>query len=98
MKQDCKIVNSESQFRSYVSNNFLNISKIIIFMDYLDNTIYFYCFCNDGSFVATSEYNLKRIYYFERKYFKLSKAINFEIDYLNYNTYALELRPKKEAP
>lgn len=66
------ILNSELAFREYVTLNIQNISKVIIFEDTLDETIYFYCFTID-SIIATKEPNSKNFDFYTTIYEQINK-------------------------
>lgn len=49
------IFNSELEFRKYVILNSNQASRIIVFEDVLDNTIFFYCFIKEDLIVSAKE-------------------------------------------
>ena len=58
MKLNTHILSSELEFRNYIQKDIENIIKIIIFEDILDKTIFFYCFMNNNTIIATKESTL----------------------------------------
>ena len=71
------ILNSELVFRNYIVRRIEFIDKIIIFGDTLDNIIFFYCFMDDGTIIATKELELSRFSYYVDVYNFLAKNYHF---------------------
>ena len=68
MKIRSILLSSELEFRNYVISNSQNISQVIIFEDILDCVSFFYCFCKDGTIVATKEFMCKSFSFFRKTY------------------------------
>ena len=73
---DTFLLDSELNFRDYITKNINKIMKIIIFEDDLDNIIYFYCFCS--KYILATKENNKDFNYFLKIYKELNNNLNFK--------------------
>lgn len=76
MKFKTIIFNSELEFRRYVFQNVKDIFQIYVFEDVLDHIIFFYCFTQEGSIVATKEPSSNKLSYYIEMYKLLTKEFN----------------------
>ena len=71
------ILNSELEFRDYLIENINYINKIIVFEDILDHVIFFYCFMENNTIIATKELELNNFSYYAKVYKYLAKKYLF---------------------
>ena len=77
MKLNTHILSSELEFRNYIQKDIENIIKIIIFEDILDKTIFFYCFMNNNTIIATKESTLNNFSSYVKLYKDLTNKYKF---------------------
>ena len=76
-----KILNSEIEFRKQIILFKDNISKLYVFEDAPDKTIYFYCFLLNGEMFAAKEKSKDNFL----NYYKMYKQIGSTLKLKNYN-------------
>ena len=74
------IFNSELEFREYVIQNSKRISHIIVFEDFLDHTIFFYCFLEGSLIVATKEQSANNFSTYKKIYQQLATELELLIN------------------
>ena len=79
MKYNCIIFDSEKEFRKYLIQKSKSIKRLIIFEDNLDSMIFFYCFMNNKTIVASKEYSYKDFMIFKKDYIMLSNELHLII-------------------
>ena len=88
------IFNSEIEFRNYLIDHSDNIINVMLLEDRLDNVIYFYSFTNDSLIIAAKESSIKNYDYYNKKYRKLVKLLNLDLEYTNNNPKVLKFTKK----
>lgn len=78
MKLNTHILSSELEFRNYIQKDIENIIKIIIFEDILDRTIFFYCFMNNNTIIATKESSLNNFNFYLKLYKNITNKYKFQ--------------------
>lgn len=95
MKIRTVILSSEVEFRNYVISNSQNISQVIIFEDILDCVSFFYCFCKDGTIVATKEFMCKSFSFFRKTYNDVAAHTNLSVSNYPDQKYTILLVPEE---
>lgn len=88
------IFDSELEFRNYLIENSESIISIMLFEDKLDNVIYFYSFTKNSLIIATKELSIKNYDYYNKKYLKLIKTLNLNVEYTIDSPKVLKLSKK----
>lgn len=88
------IFDSELEFRNYLIENSESIISIMLFEDKLDNVIYFYSFAKNSLIIASKELSIKNYDYYNKKYLKLIKTLNLNIEYTIDSPKVLKLTKK----
>lgn len=73
------ILNSEQEFRNQVILHPHVISQIIVFEDVLDQTIFFYCFTQNGFIYTCKEPSTKKFHFYKKMYKQLAKKMNLHV-------------------
>ena len=71
------ILNNEVEFRNYINSHKLEIKKLYLFHDKLDNIIYFYCILLNNTIIATKEIFNNNYSYYKNIYIGIISNHNF---------------------
>ena len=81
MELETILLCSELEFRHYVTQHRNTVQGIWIWEDVLDSIIYFYCFCSQGTIVATKESIYMHFPYYLGIYELLAKELSFQVSF-----------------
>ena len=72
------ILNSEIEFRNFITKNMYNITKTIIFEDILDEIIFFYAFMSNNTIIATKEKSTNNFSFYVKLYNFIANEYNLD--------------------